>query len=117
MAMVKIKVAEAGPKALDWLVAKCLGVSCTARPKTFLLKWGLGELRYSTDWSQGGPIIGQQGISLDQFKGHPCRAYLGTPVAFEHSMFAPEGQPLIAAMRCHVASNLGPEVEVPEEVL
>lgn len=73
--------------------------------------------RPSVDWSQGGPIIGREHISVDNRKGDPCRAFKGTPAHYEFSMFAPEGQPLIAAMRCFVASRLGDEVDIPEELL
>lgn len=105
---MKIKTSELTGAALDWAVAHALGLTAGRF-------YGLGG--FSTDWSQGGPIIEREKINLDQFKGYPCRAHLGTHVQYEHAMFAPEGQPLIAAMRCYVASKLGDEVDVPEELL
>lgn len=131
--MKTIEVAKATNEQLNWLVAKC---ECPndvrdGRP-TFWLHPNNNKLvcrqtynhaanpkgyelcRYSTNWAQGGPIIGRARISLDQFSGHPCRAHLGTHVRYEHAMFAPEGEPLVAAMRCYVASKLGEVVEVPE---
>ena len=118
--MKTIEVAKATGITLNWMVAKCEGKVVNQRHRAYqgLIKGMWGAIRYkpSTDWSQGGPIIGRERISLDQFKGHPCRAYLGTPVRYEHAMFAPEGEPLIAAMRCYVASKLGERVEVPEDL-
>jgi hypothetical protein len=77
---------------------------------------GLPEFQYTTNWFQMGPIIERKRIGLSQFEGFPCQAYTGTPAEFRCSQFAPEGQPLIAAARCYVASELGDEVEVPEEL-
>ena len=58
--MPKIKTSELTGAALDWAVAKCEGVK---------LKYGLtDDERYSTDWSQGGPIIEREFISLDYDK-------------------------------------------------
>lgn len=111
---MKIRTSELTGPALDWAVAKALGKNVDPWHK-HLAGW-LKDHRYSTDWAQGGPIIGREQISLTQFKGHPSRAHLGTVVQFEHAMFAPEGRPLTAAMRCLVASKLGEEVEVPDEL-
>lgn len=73
---------------------------------------------YSTDWAQGGPIIEREWLDVipwqnksdegmrwycDQYDGNLCRQYGPTP--------------LIAAMRCYVASKLGDEVEIPEELV
>lgn len=65
----------------------------------------------------GGPIIEREQISVDNFKGHPCAAFMGTHAKYEFRQWAPEGQILLAAMRCYVASKLGEEVEVPDELL
>ena len=69
---------------------------------------------YSTDWSQGGPIIEREGIALynDAFLGK----WIATDV-IECVEYETEGPtPLIAAMRCYVASKLGDEVDVPKEL-
>ena len=97
-----------GP-ALDWAVAKCMGENMEYWFEKFT---GGADRRalltnYSTDWSQGGPIIEREEIALH--KGDDwfarCKGYDGTgPTS------------LIAAMRCYVASKLGDEVEVPEEL-
>jgi len=65
----------------------------------------------STKWSQGGPIIEQEKIDLlwmfgDGWMAKQCRKGFN----------ARGPTPLIAAMRCFVASKLGDEVEIPEEL-
>jgi hypothetical protein len=74
------------------------------------------QARWSERWDQGGPIIEREDISIDQREGEPCRAFTGTPVHHTFAMFAPHGRPLIAAMRCFVASKLGEEVNIPKEL-
>ena len=66
----------------------------------------------STDWAQGGPIIEREGISIIfHEQGHWTASNL-------HGTVCGEGPtPLIAGMRCLVASKLGDEVDVPEELL
>lgn len=116
-----MKTSDLTGAALDWAVAKIVtkerhGVGMISNIVDGIWQQH-SQHRYSTDWSKGGPIIEREGINLQQFKGHPCRAFKGTVVHYEFSMFAPEGKPLIAAMRCFVASRLGDEVEIPEELL
>ena len=72
----------------------------------------------SADWAQGGPIIEREGIGL-QYGGDdwdlPWSACKETG-HYEGDRYF--GQtPLIAAMRCYVASKLGDEADVPEELL
>lgn len=126
--MKTIKVSEASGAALDWLVAKCEGrkpgtyggvVRATAHPDCPDSAPMFGpELRYSTDWAQGGPIIEREHIGFNYYHVpiHPSvqprwEAQHGSGV-FEYGPTA-----LIAAMRCYVAAKLGDEVEVPEELL
>jgi hypothetical protein len=67
--------------------------------------------KYSSKWVAGGPIIEQEGIELTLIANHWKAA-----IAF-NGIEAQEGPtPLIAAMRCYVASKLGDEVEVPKEL-
>jgi hypothetical protein len=76
-----------------------------------------GDLQFSTDWAQGGPIIEREEISIEygraEFKSEWIAYKLGLPDEDN-----PQGgpTPLIAAMRCYVASKLGDEVEIPEEL-
>jgi hypothetical protein len=74
---------------------------------------------YSTDWSQGMPIIEREirkGMNL--YSDGSMFGALYYDIDAEDtklSHFGPD--PLIAAMRCRVASKLGDEVEIPEELL
>lgn len=90
-----MKTFELRGSALDWAVAKCEG-------RTDIC------LDYSTDWSQGGPIIEREGI--DTYQSGVWVAEIGG----KHTTEGPT--PLIAAMRCFVASRLGDEVNIPEEL-
>ena len=73
---------------------------------------------YSTDWAQGGPIIERERI--DVFWQSHQHAWVGSmsrgsnKIGFRHLQYG--NTPLIAAMRCYVASKLGDEVDVPTEL-
>lgn len=67
---------------------------------------------YSSNWRYGGPIIESKRIQLTP--GATLEPWMAMSddchtIRFGH-------RPLIAAMRCYVASKLGDEVEVPEEL-
>lgn len=117
---MKIKSSELTGTHLDWAVAKCEGAeNC----------WGKSSLKpyemyrgvsYSTDWSQGGPIMQREGIEIQ--KGNPLYFPKGNergdyyePLWVAGKMHGPTI--LIAAMRYLVASKLGDEVEIPEALL
>jgi hypothetical protein len=113
---MKIKTSELTGAALDWAVAKCEGVSFVHGDCEYELdgrvfqRGGCSvERRYSTDWTQGGPIIEREGITLT----HQQTQWVAQT---DDDVFAYGPTPLIAAMRCHVASELGDEVDVPEEL-
>jgi hypothetical protein len=110
---MKIKTSELTGAALDWAVAKCEGIYFE-NLEDFEMYAG----DYSTDWAQGGPIIEQiKGFLfkhwLESNREGQCQAeihnYDGDWIAFGPT-------PLIAAMRCYVASKLGDTVDVPEEL-
>jgi hypothetical protein len=102
-----MKTNELTGHALDWAVARCEGYRLDLVPE--------GSYAPSTDWSQGGPIIEREGISVDR-AGLAWTADLSDSVGgyIEHTESGPT--PLIAAMRCYVASKLGDEVEIPKEL-
>jgi hypothetical protein len=128
---MKIKTNELTRAALDWAVAKCEGFD----PETLNTKTGVvyslryGVYRPSTDWAQGGPIIEREGINTfkynkiseeepDKWCAHKVVPRPNLEGSTNMTAIAPEGPtPLIAAMRCYVASKLGDEVEIPEELL
>ena len=110
-----MKTAELTGAAIDWAVASCEGVEWESAD-SFLAYHEPGDMNYSTDWAQGGPIIEREGITVEYL--HDSRWVARHPTAKRHSrsIFGDGHTPLIAAMRCYVASKLGDEVEVPDEL-
>lgn len=77
---------------------------------------GVPPMRYS-DWLQGGPIIEREDINLGRARnGKFFVAWYGCASDFGMVPFASGPTKLIAAMRCRVASKLGDEVDIPEEL-
>ena len=116
---MKSKTSELTGAALDWAVAKCedkngvLHDDGITRCIVIAAPSGVYKGRYTptVNWAQGGPIIELEGITL-RCGLHGWDAELEEFDAISHGL-----TPLIAAMRCYVASKLGDEVEVPEELL
>jgi hypothetical protein len=102
-----MKTSELTGVALDWAVAKCEGAGTPYIGKDG--KHHLATANYSTDWSQGGPIIEREGIAI----GKSWESWK----AFTETSGGEGPTPLIAAMRCYVASKLGDEVEIPRELI
>ena len=101
-----------GP-ALDWAVASSDGRPRNVR--TFQAGYfDYSMYHYSTDWAQGGPIIEREGITTSKTAHGFWEAYK-RPASLQES-YQTDNKPLIAAMRCYVASKLGEEVDVPEEL-
>lgn len=110
---MKIKTSDATPLQLNWLVATCEGADEeTLDPITFkYTAHASGGWCFSTDWSQGGPIIERERILIEPHsRTEWCATYKCPDAIFDGPT------PLIAAMRCYVASKLGDEVEIPEEL-
>lgn len=106
---MKIKVSEATPRQLNWMVTKCEGFPDATDAMLFDLNHGgAGMFGYSTDWSQGGPIIEREYIQLSIDLA--WEAHIGPSIYRGPT-------PLIAAMRCYVASKLGDEVDVPDALV
>ena len=107
-----MKTSELTGAALDWAVAKCEGADyLSAHKDGFAIEY----FSYSTDWAQGGPIIERQKIGLREPHKTPDVWY--GRVTADVTVFMKSGPtPLIAAMRCFVASKLGEEVEIPKEL-
>jgi hypothetical protein len=126
-----MKTAELTGPALDWAVAKCeqggaAYVNTHSRGRVLILAddihpWSRGDTwKPSTDWAQGGPIIEREEISLY----HEIPAMRDSIWQARPSLSAKGAggrwgigpTPLIAAMRCYVASKLGEEIDIPEEL-
>jgi hypothetical protein len=114
-----MKTSELSGAALDWAVAKCEGVN----EETFRLFYepteptdydahGFPEFNYSTIWSQGGPIIEREKIAIDW--DHDC--WNADVYDSSYGGYSSGPTALVAAMRNYVASKLGAEIEIPEEL-
>ncbi len=111
---MKIKTSELTGAALDWAVAKCEGWDEYLEndlPVRYADADGQGiAWSPSANWAQGGPIIERERINLEPFKN------------IHGEQWSADGEwdgptPLIAAMRCFVASKLGEEVDIPDELI
>ena len=115
---MKIKTDELIGTQLDWAVATCEGYS--------QLRENLHQLKFSSDWALAGPIIEREGIATRAIRPvSGDNGYIFTRRWIAEMFRFPGGPrrsvaygttPLIAAMRAYVASRLGDEIEVPEEL-
>lgn len=143
-----MKTSELTGHALDWAVAVALGMSYWTRSSAkwdsyegytdwILERDGLQRYYFdgsrsraghwevierfqpSTDWSQGGPIIAQERITLrvSTMTGTAWVTFYDVPGQYHAHVREKGPTALIAAMRCFVASKLGDEVDVPKELL
>jgi hypothetical protein len=120
---MKIKVNDLVGNSLNWAVAKCEGFKCaiTADGPRYEIRGPHGGWEWyqpSIDWTQGGPIIERTGI-VWVWEGDLCdpnsRTYYAKWPGIDKEF---EGlTPLIAAMRCFVASKLGNEVDIPDSLV
>ena len=141
---MKIKTSELIDITLDWAVSYALGHNPMKDFHSHGMTWrGWWETtsyidtkpneyrripRYSINWEYGGPIIEREGINTfkynkldasehDKWGAHkvvPRKAMDG--VEYSAALCLDGPTPLIAAMRYYVASKLGDEVEIPEEL-
>lgn len=133
---VKVKTAELIGPALDWAVDWVV----SGKPLDVLQKkdgsgeWAYfhegnwfasGPRKYSTDWSQGGPLIWKYQVATipeahDGQIGTECSEKWYAVIYFDGGeQYTAErcDSPLIAACRAIVASKLGDEVEVPDALV
>jgi hypothetical protein len=116
-----MKTSELTGAALDWAVAKCEGPNSVAacyydeddmpmcRDEAPHMEW-----QPSTNWAQGGPIIEREKIRLDcAWNPGPWE---GSCKIDGVTAWTEGPTPLIAAMRCYVASKLGDDINIPEEL-
>jgi hypothetical protein len=113
---MKVKVSELQGAALDWAVAL---IEYPEWKEQGYLEVFPHDLSFddgttynpSTNWEQGGPIIERCCINVYYDGGG---YWCATTDSGDPPRFGPT--PLIAAMRCYVASQMGAEIELPEEV-
>lgn len=115
---MKIKTQDLIGAALDWAVAKASQPVYSDTALVVAVRGGydgIGNFHEpfspSTDWAQGGPIIDQERLEFDFREDEQDYA------CFDGYRTATGPTHLIAAMRCYVASKLGDEVDVPDELV
>ncbi len=139
--LIEVRVSNLVGAALDWAVAKALGWQMVRVPPDIHGNNG-GEVltppdfskdfqfpprgavpvgyflrRWSTDWSQGGPLIDKYQGSVRHDKhlnDGPCRYTGGTGM---NSPWSYGPTPLIAFCRSLVLAKLGDTVQVPKELM
>jgi len=122
-----MKTSELTGAALDWAVAKCEGgtgfwydsiatywITIDGKDRALSKGWAK-SYQPSTDWAHGGPIIEREELTLSHSPYDHVFYGRTRPWCAEKKGRMEYGPtPLIAAMRCYVASKLGDDVEVPE---
>jgi hypothetical protein len=117
---MKVNTNELIDLALDWAVSQCKSQSFTYGDSEYEIdgrvfqRGGCSiERRYSSDWAHAGPIIEREMIDVCAYRSAWRAArYVGTVPTYGYGP-----TPLVAAMRCYVASKLGDTVDVPEELI
>ena len=113
--MTKVAASALTGAALDWAVAKCEGMSrLDERVTPEGVSWAGDFFQPSKRWSEGGPIIEREKIQVNP--SISSDAWGAANPSKDQCVWVWAETPLIAAMRCYVASRLGEEVEVPDEL-
>jgi len=116
-----MKTIELTGPALDWAVAKCEKLPVVYHDdgitRCIMKSNGrngyAGRCQPSTDWKQGGAIIESERLMVSPEVGNTGSGNSWYAVSMNgFDAYGPT--PLIAAMRCFVASKLGDEVDTPK---
>jgi hypothetical protein len=126
---MKLKTSELQGAVLDWAVAKAEGIELSNGCYNRLLVDGrmstgqkmLTPYNPSTDWALAGPIIEREWLDVTPWPNESDEDWVGNARTRQHCCVAFGPTPLIAAMRCYVASKFGDDlvlfkVEVPNEL-
>ena len=128
-----MKTSELTGSQLDWAAAKAEGLKVASNTPAGTYTQERGWFAPTTDWAQGGLIIEREFIATFSVEDRPFKGkWAADQYRHQQSSTDEDGDslysfylgslqygptPLIAAMRCFVASKLGDEVEIPEELL
>ena len=104
-----MKTSELTDIFLDWAVTKAEGLSHDFEEPTSI--WGCHG--WATSWEMGGPIIEREAIETAIYSDQ----WQATMHLDNGSIYERGPTPLIAAMRCYVASKLGDEVDIPDQLM
>lgn len=113
---MKMKTNELIGAALDYWVAKCENSDWSDDDCIVNITPGCCDEGWvfnpSSDWSQGGPIIEKEGIRMH--RGVNDHWWAATDEEPQRPVTGPT--PLVATMRCFVASKMGDEIKIPDEL-
>ena len=106
--------------ALDWVVSVYQGYTPFSDGISLIVDVD-GQYRqlprYSTDWAQGGPILGAM-MASGKVESFMYRGVCTVEYNNETGGCTANGPtPLVAGMRCYAISKMGEEVEIPDELL
>lgn len=110
---VQVQVSDLIVHKLDWAVAKAEGWIDDWNSWLFgvtVEEIKDGSYHPSSDWSQAGPIIERE--KIDTWYDRQAKCWHASVGPVVRGIDGPT--PLIAAMRCYVASKLGRTVEIPD---
>lgn len=109
---MQVRTSELNEIQLDWIVATFEGIKLTTGEGwQYVYSKETGNLYSpSRDWGHGGPIIERERIDV-YFERDLL--WIGSP---QRGIEYRGRTPLIAAMRCYVASKLGEVVEIPDDL-
>jgi hypothetical protein len=132
---MKVKTAELAGPALGWAVAIAKGipaeeiyVSSSGKYQNLYRRnrdedgaldgtYTTGpDLLFWKKWEAGGPIIERERIAISYHPNPLQPGWKPWAASFAAHTYR-DNTPLIAAMRCYVASKLGDEVDIPEELI
>lgn len=119
---MKIKTSEATNLQLDWAVAKSTQLEVQIlHGACYYWRTPIKRdvFKPSNDWAQGGPILSSERISRTIDHSGLWVAYWTDGYGEEDyckKWMQCDRSELVAGLRCYVASKLGDEVDVPEEL-
>lgn len=120
---MKIKTNELTGAALDWAVATVEFDKPAIHSGVVHAAEHYMPFSPATDWSQGGPIIDREKIDTFTEKQTYPESWCASVARHQNGQrlvgwrlhqYGPT--PLIAAMRCYVASKLGDEIDLPADL-
>jgi len=116
--MKTVQVSDLSGAALDWAVAMAEGLKIRTVTKRGLTIIGHSPYLPRKVWNIAGPIIEREEIAIEPIAHYDSRDHVS---GWDALMYYNGGldvsytgeTPLLAAMRCYVASKYGDTIEVP----
>lgn len=119
--MIEVKTIDLTGAALDWAVAKADGERLVEFEGKHSVITGYrlnpihapGGYTPSTDWSQGGPLIFEYRVNLNEVSEDCWEAWIS---GVEDQRYKGGDSPLVAICRAVIASQVGATVMIPAEL-